>query len=416
MKSRISVYVPGLLVLMGALAGGCGGEVEVPPGNSIPGATFTAPSEPSELVVTPGDGQVTVSWKAPALNGGKDITEYVVHALQGDTVRGEAKTNGGARSATVTRLTNGETYTVKVTARNSVGPQASVRSAEVVPRKVLGSPRDIVATPGNQRVTLSWTAPEDTGLPLAGYTVTMRVGEEEVIRETSDTTLTVTELENGRAYTFTVRASNGDGPGGLSGPVVVTPRTVSDAPRFSLQGADGYLLATWDVPANNGGSPITSYEVTVVNATTRESTTYTTAPTDPSHIRFEINGLVNGVVYEVTVTAINAAGRATADMLRLAPGAAPTALRNFRAVTGEPSNGLFTLDLFWEPPENDGGHALRRCDLTLVGGATTYRTQVSPTATSHSLGEWPTGRDYRITLVCENAYGTSPVAEVTFTR
>ncbi|WP_164019413.1 fibronectin type III domain-containing protein [Pyxidicoccus trucidator] len=361
MKSRINVYVPALLVLVSALVGGCGGSVEEPPDNRQPGASFDAPDAPTQVVVTPGDGQVTVSWTVPAFNGGKDITGYTVRALEGGTVRGDAKVSGATTSATVGGLTNGVAYTVTVTAENVVGTRESAPSVAVVPRKALGRPRDIRATPGNQQVTLNWTAPEDTGLALSAYTVTVRSGETVVTtQQTSDNLLTLTGLTNGTPYGFIVQASNGDGQGLAAEAVMATPRTVPSAPVLAgLSPSDRRIIVYIIASESDGGSPITSYRVNLRGVSGEGNLTFEAPPTSEREFQVEATGLRNGVEYEVTVTAINEAGASTSEAVTTSATTTPGPPRDFRA---QIVDGRLTLT--WEFPEDNGGRDVSGCRLT----------------------------------------------------
>ena len=83
---------------------------------------------PTNIVATPGDGQVAVSFVAPSSIGSSVITSYTVTASPG----GQSCTGGGA--CMVTGLTNGTVYTFTVVATNSVGDSVpSVASNAVTP-------------------------------------------------------------------------------------------------------------------------------------------------------------------------------------------------------------------------------------------------------------------------------------------
>jgi len=85
---------------------------------------------------TSGNSQVSVSWTAPASNGGAAITDYVVQ-YSTSASSGFATFSDGtstATTATVTGLTNGTSYYFKVAATNSVGTgNFSDASATVTP-------------------------------------------------------------------------------------------------------------------------------------------------------------------------------------------------------------------------------------------------------------------------------------------
>ena len=91
----------------------------------------TVPTAPQNFTATPGDGQVALSWAAPASDGGAAIIRYEVSSDNGGT-RVTAATN---TSHTFTGLTNGTPYTFKVRAVNSAGngAEASVSATPIDP-------------------------------------------------------------------------------------------------------------------------------------------------------------------------------------------------------------------------------------------------------------------------------------------
>lgn len=88
------------------------------------------PGAPTNVTATPRNGAATVSFSPPASNGGSPITSYEVYNLTGRRVA-----TGQASPITVIGLTNGTTYTFKVTAVNAVGTgSASKPSNPVTPQ------------------------------------------------------------------------------------------------------------------------------------------------------------------------------------------------------------------------------------------------------------------------------------------
>lgn len=87
------------------------------------------PGAPTSVQATSGDNSSsTVTWAAPASNGGGAITSYLVTSSQGQTCTTATLT------CTVTGLTNGTSYTFSVTATNSAGPgPSSTASSSVTP-------------------------------------------------------------------------------------------------------------------------------------------------------------------------------------------------------------------------------------------------------------------------------------------
>ena len=84
------------------------------------------PSGPQNVTVVSGDDQVVVSWAVPQLTGsGGAVTGYTATASPG----GKTCSTTGALSCTIAGLTNGDPYTVVVTAANAAGtgfPSATV--------------------------------------------------------------------------------------------------------------------------------------------------------------------------------------------------------------------------------------------------------------------------------------------------
>jgi hypothetical protein len=167
-----------------------------------------------------GSSAATVTWNAPASGGPATtfrITPYVNGSAQSPTT---VDTAGTGR---VTGLTTGTTYTFTVTALNANGAgPASAQSNAVTPSGpvVPGAPTGVTARPATRSAEVSWSAPASDGdSAITGYTVTPFAGSTAGTPVTvggGTTSTTVTGLDNGTAYTFTVKATNGIGTGPAS--------------------------------------------------------------------------------------------------------------------------------------------------------------------------------------------------------
>jgi hypothetical protein len=116
-----------------------------PASNSV--TPLGPPGAPTSVAAAAGNAQATVSWAAPADNGGTPITKYTVTAAPGGQT---ASTNDGTTlSATVTGLSNGVTYRFTVVAHNQVGDGPA------------SSPSNAV-TPSSGRPP-AWQAPDNLG-------------------------------------------------------------------------------------------------------------------------------------------------------------------------------------------------------------------------------------------------------------
>ena len=102
-------------------------------------AQATVPGAPVLRDVLLGNGQLTVRWRAPE-NTGSGITRYKVTADPGtpdspsdDTTCPSTETGGTATTCTLTGLTNGTAYTVRVVATNSAGDSTPSVSVAATP-------------------------------------------------------------------------------------------------------------------------------------------------------------------------------------------------------------------------------------------------------------------------------------------
>jgi LPXTG-motif cell wall-anchored protein len=120
----------------------------------------TSPSEARRVSATAGNTSAVVSWSAPTSNGGSAITGYTVTSSPG----GFTATTTGARTATVSGLTNGTPYTFRVVATNAVGGSPPSPASVAVTPAAASSPAPTPApTPAPEGSTVDGGVLPDTG-------------------------------------------------------------------------------------------------------------------------------------------------------------------------------------------------------------------------------------------------------------
>jgi Fibronectin type III domain len=228
-----------------------------PASEEVSATPATVPGEPMGVTVTPGDSQVTLSWFAPGLDGGAQISHYVVREGTRPGGESDAPVCGSpvsGTSTTVTSLANGTTYYFTVTAANSVGPGPASAEVLATPRAAPGAVGGLTTIAGNGQVIVSWNAPVSSGgLPVTGYhlyagTSDDFTGKAPLIPLTG-TAATVTGLVNGTTYYFKVTAVNGagDGPGSETEAV---PVTTPEAPtKLTATPGKSQVTLSWTAPA-----------------------------------------------------------------------------------------------------------------------------------------------------------------------
>ena len=362
------------------------------------------PSAPSALILTAGNRSLSASWTTPSSNGSL-ITGYAVQWKSGEqqfSSARQASVSSSATSHTITGLTNGRAYTVRVRALYSAGSGdwSPSSSGTPAPQKPSTPPRPSI-TVGHNSLTVSWSAPASNGASITGYNVQWKccgsefptssligglvVGARSPVEQQSaesgqttvtGTSFTITGLTDGTAYTVRVRAVNSAGEGDWTSVASGTPAPQPPSPpKPRISEGDKSLTISWPEPAANGAA-ITRYTVQWKSGLQDwDAVNRQARPTAASHTLTE---LTNGTAYTMRVLAVNSVGGSdwSAEVTGT-PAVPPSAPVGFVAEAG-----VDRVTLTWDSAD-DGGSAIKYWQYQQQG-ANAYGAWVEMAASSAS--------------------------------
>lgn len=252
----------------------------------LPLASFSITSTSS-----PSASSVTVNWTGPTGSSAFDIK-------WGTTSNSYTGSAAGVTSPyTITGLSAGTTYFIRVVAKNSIGPGTSVDSAETSQLTALGAPTGLAASGAPTGVTLSWTAqPAASNFKIFRGTTSGSLSQ---IGTGSGTSYFDGTASNGVTYFYAISAFNGS-DSALSSEVSV--RSIG---TFSLTAATAASASsinlTWG--AATGAA---SYNVKY-GTTTGVYLTTVLGVTSP----YTLTGLTQNTTYFIAIEAVNSVGSGT---------------------------------------------------------------------------------------------------------
>ncbi|MFV7760344.1 fibronectin type III domain-containing protein [Shewanella algae] len=252
------------------------------------------PGAPTSVNAVASDASATVSFSAPASNGGAAISSYTVTSTPGGITA-----SGAGSPLTVSGLSNGTDYSFTVSASNTAGTgPASSPSNTVTPK---ASQSISFSNPGAQSFG---TTPTLTATASSGLTPVFSSSTTGVCTITSTGTLAFVTTGN-----CSIDADQAGDSSYNAAPTVTQSFTVNavvpGAPTsVSAVASDASATVSFSAPASTGGAAISSYTVT-------SSPGGFTASGAASPLT--VSGLSNGTDYSFTVSASNTAGTGPAS-------------------------------------------------------------------------------------------------------
>ena len=379
------------------------------PWSNVASKKVGAPAAPAQPDTTSGNAQLGVSWAAPA-DSGSTISAYTVE-YSSDSGATWSSDNVAitlsSRTATITGLTNGTAYQVRVRATNARGSGGWSPVATDKPGRP-PAPATPTLTVGVGQLTVAWTAPTANGPAINDYDVQYRAGVsgDWTSWDHSGTavTATITGLDAALTYQVQVRAASSAGPGPWTTAASASPTgtvpAAPAAPRLSSTGAT-QMLVSWDAPADTG-SPISDYDVRISSDSGANWTEWdaSTTSTDRSAT---VTGLTSGTTYQVQVRATNGIGNSLWSASASLAAGAP-------ADVGRPSvvPGHQQVAVSWSAPA-DHGSAISDYDVRTSSDSgaswTEWNASNTSTATSATVTGLTNWASYIVQVRATNARG-----------
>ncbi|MET7423159.1 fibronectin type III domain-containing protein [Dactylosporangium sp. NPDC005555] len=281
------------------------------PGTATVTAAAVAPAAPTVTAAASGT-TVTVNW-SPNATGGAAITAYQVTVTRQGTPATALTCSPASPTGTTCTTTGvpGATYAVAVTATNNAGTSTAGTASVTLEAAAPAAPA-VTASVAGDLVRVSWTAGETGGAAISSYTVTVArsagAGPAAPDCVTASALATTCRFAGtpGAGYTVSVTAANAKGTSPAGTATVSMPAVT--APDVTVVPGDTTIDVTWTVPDPAGA--VTGYTVTATPATGAPLTATVTGGSVTSRT---LTGATNKVTYQVTVTAVVAAGAVTAS-------------------------------------------------------------------------------------------------------
>ncbi len=360
--------------------------------NEVNATPMTVPSAPTNLAGMGGKGFANLTWAAP-YDGGSKITEYIIYR---DYVR-YAEVPGWQTWFNDTGVNAGTEYSYFVVAVNSEG--AGPRSDIVLVRvpTVPSAPGNLTAYEHVGYITLTWNVPASNGWStITGYRI-YRDGVSIANVSANVTSYADYNVSKWTYYTYYVTAINSVGESKESNNVTAMRLSEPQAPwNFWGLIEDNATNLSWYAPKNDGGSPITEYQIY------RNGTLI--ANVSANQTWYQDTGLINGVTYTYYVVAVNAIGASEPSLtLNDTPMRVPNAPGDVRIWVGNE-----IIRLTWSEPY-DGGSSITGYNIYRNG---TFLVRVSSTQLWYNDTSVVNGVSYSYFITAVNSMGESPSSSV----
>ena len=323
----------------------------------------TKPGAPVITSSTQGVSSLSIVFTPPVFNGGLLISKYeYAVSINNSTWTAWATaisgTNPPTSPVTISGLTNGQAYYVKLRAVNGLGfgPDSNTWSTTTTPRTTPDAPTLNSVTRGYRSLTVAFTAPAfNGGSEILNYEYSTNGGSTWTsMGQATTANYIITGLADFTEYNVRVRAVNAAGGGAPSLTVAQytagLPGTVTGVGGTS--NASTQSVVSWTAPDSNG-TPIVDYIVQYSISSTFASGVTTFSDGISASVSTTVTGLTNGTTYYFRVKAVNAVGESS-SWSTISAGAVPATAPNAPVIgTATASDRSVTIN--WTASTAPGG-------------------------------------------------------------
>lgn len=268
--------------------------------NQASATPIAVPEPPADLTAVPGDSQVFLDWIASANATGYNVKRSTTDGGPYTDIQ----TGVTVSSYTDTTAANGTTYYYVVTAVNADGESGSSNQVSATPSTVSAPPTDLVASPGDGQVYLSWTGSANA----TSYTLkrgTTDGGPYPTIWSgITDTFFTDTTAANGTTYYYVVTAVNAAGESGNSNQASATPMAGLQPPTAPVNLTAAPTISGIDLDWSN----VASADTYNVKRSTTSGGPYTIVQSGLTVSSYTDTTAAQNTTYYYVVSATNEAG------------------------------------------------------------------------------------------------------------
>ena len=354
------------------------------------------PAKPTNLLSNHGDRKITIQF-TPGNNNGRQITSYQYKLstdidYRTDNITDPVTVNTTTKSVTITNLSNGQLYAIRLRGVNSIGPGDQSDTVQATPSTLPSAPTGLISTRGNRQADIAFILDSSGGSAITNY-------EYNIDNTTwipfdpidNASPVTIVGLTNGRLYAIKLKAGNLNGYGAESSAVTVIPATVPSAPTalFATYGNRQAVISF--VLDSSGGDAITNYQYSIDNSTIWNDF-FPSITTSPATVR----NLINGKLYSIRLRAVNTVGYSNdSSAVSVTPKTFPTPPTSLTALSGNRQTTISFIQ------DSSGGSAITNYQYSLDLGSWNY---FSPPVTSSpvTITDLSNGQLYSIRLRAEN--------------